>query len=183
MSIDAAIASAITAAVAEANAAVLARTDALLAVVQSAVSAVNAQSAVTRDLAEQVRAARAEIAELAAPPVLTPPVVVEPPAPAPGPAAVEPAPAEPDSPDGTRIGAGQSLRWQGGVWTIVGGRVQRDGQSTADVALTAGVEWLAVNGDTLEHGTAAGEVWRYTGAPDWALQEPVKIIGEGVLGV
>ena len=128
--------------------------------------------------------ARVEVLErqVAAPPAPAPtPLPAEPP-PVP-----EPPPAAADSPDGARIAAGGELRWQGSVWTIVGGKLQRDGATTEDVSLTAGVLWLEIRGARLVHGTVDGNVWAHTGGMHWqligAVPAAVSVTIEGELGV
>ena len=128
--------------------------------------------------------ARVEVLErqVAAPPAPAPtPLPAEPP-PVP-----EPPPAAADSPDGARIAAGGELRWQGSVWTIVGGKLRRDGATTEDVSLTAGVLWLEIRGDRLVHGTVDGNVWAHTGGMHWQLigaaPAALSVTIEGELGV
>ena len=128
--------------------------------------------------------ARVEVLErqVAAPPAPAPtPLPAEPP-PVP-----EPPPAAADSPDEARIAAGGELRWQGSVWTIVGGKLRRDGATTEDVSLTAGVLWLEIRGDRLVHGTVDGNVWAHTGGMHWQLigaaPAALSVTIEGELGV
>ena len=115
------------------------------------------------DLARQIGGLEARIAALeAAGPV-------EPPAPAPEPAP-EPTPT-------------QSVAWRGATWSIAGGRILRDGISTPDVSLTAGVTRIWVDGDTLLHQTVDGDIWAYTGRADWEKQEPIRIEISGAIGI
>ena len=150
----------------------LARPDGALAALQTKVEALAALQARVEVLERQV----------AAPPAPAPtPLPAEPP-PVP-----EPPPAAADSPDGARIAAGGELRWQGSVWTIVGGKLRCDGATTEDVSLTAGVLWLEIRGARLVHGTVDGNVWAHTGGMHWQLigaaPAALSVTIEGELGV
>ena len=148
------------------------RNSALLVAISSAVSAVNAQSDVTRDLAEQIRAQRADIAALRVlleqgAPVLIP----DPPAPTPAP---EPAPSPPaaaeDDPPGTyRTGPGASVRRMGAVWAITdGGRITRSGAPATDPDLTADVVMIGIDPDGgIVQRNSLGDVYRFNGSPNW----------------
>ena len=109
----------------------------------------------------------------------TPTPAPTPPAPTPVPPTPTPAPTPApvlvylpgtDDADGTwRTGSNVAVRWGGILWRIVGGSITRAGRETADVSLTANVIALGIEGQVLEHRSADGKRWRYTGTAHWQL--------------
>ncbi len=144
------------------------RNSALLGAISSAVSAVNAQSDVTRDLAEQIRAQRADIAALRVLLEQGAPVLIPDP-PAPEPAPNPPAAVEDDPPGTYRTGTGASVRRMGAVWAITdGGRITRSGAPATDPDLTADVVMIGIDPDGgIVQRNSLGDVYRFNGSPNW----------------
>lgn len=123
---------------------------------------IDATNAVLVDVNQQIRDARASleqaIAECPCDDVAAPtPAPVPVPTPAPVPAPVDPP---------------GSVRWQGSLWTIVGGKIQRDGAVVPETELTANVVAIYLQGDVLTQKNAAGDEYQFTGKPHWKFLPP-----------
>lgn len=114
------------------------------------------------DLRTAIEQAIAECPCDEAPPVDSPPAPEPSPAPAPEPGPVPvPVPVPVDPPG--------SVRWRGALWTISAARqILRDGAIIPETAKTSGVQIIyKTPDDLLEQQNLAGEIYRWTGAPDW----------------
>ena len=135
--------------------AIIGRLDALTAVQLD----INTQ---VRDMKTAIEQAVAECPCDEAPPVDSPPAPEPSPAPAPEPGPVPvPVPVPVDPPG--------SVRWRGALWTISAARqILRDGAIIPETAKTSGVQIIyKTPDDLLEQQNLAGEIYRWTGAPDW----------------
>jgi hypothetical protein len=135
----------------------------LKTLVEEAVKTATAsQNAVLTDIARMVR----ELKPVAQEPTSTPiPSNPNPP--------VQPPPTQADDGPGTR--STTKLRWRSINWTVVDGKVLKDGQSTPDVAMTGNVESIEISPENLLRQTnLAGDVFDYSGQSHWSYVGKVK---------
>lgn len=126
---------------------------------------IDAQSEVLVAQRRQLDLLEQKVAALTPAPV---PIPVPAPTPAPEPTPVPvPPPIPTDDPEGTkRQREGDTLRWDGQVWKLTGGRLLKNDVSTPDVAKTGNVVWMAIEGGKLIHQNITGDVYQYTGTQD-----------------